>query len=260
MFNKSNFYIKSPLDIFELINLLSTQSKNMINGDQLYYFSNLNFIIIFIIISFIYFFFLTNYYNTIIFNSLAIFYYSVIDKVKDIIREVLNKENNVYFLLYLILFTLLLLCNLFGLLPYGLSVISYLTITFSISFIFFSAFNITSLKTNLLNYFTLFLPHGTPILLAPFIILIEFVSYSTRIFSLAIRLFANIIAGHTLLKILNSFTWTIITDNSIWIILFILPFIIICLIMGLETIIAVLQAYVFIVLLLIYLKDTLYLH
>jgi F-type H+-transporting ATPase subunit a len=209
---------------------------------------------------FIYFLYIINNYNKIIFNNLAIFYFNVLDKIKDIIREILNKENNMYFLLYLILFILLLLCNLLGLLPYGLSIISYLIITFSISFIFFCGFNLTSFKTNLLNYFTLFLPQGTPVLLAPFIILIEFVSYFTRIFSLAIRLFANIIAGHTLLKILNSFTWTLLTDNSIWIILFILPFIVICLIIGLETIIAILQAYVFIVLLLIYLKDTLYLH
>jgi F-type H+-transporting ATPase subunit a len=255
---KDNLYIKSPLDIFELINLLSVQGKNITN--QLYYFSNLNFIIIIFIALFIYFFFVINYYNSIIFNNLSIFYYSIFDKVKEIIRETLNKENNIYFLFILTLFTLLLLCNLLGLLPYGLSIISYLTITFTISFIFFIGFNITSIKTNLLNYLTLFLPHGTPTLLAPFIILIEFISYFTRMFSLAIRLFANIIAGHTLLKILNSFTWTMITDNSIWAILFILPFTIICLIMGLETIIALLQAYVFIVLLLIYLKDTLYLH
>jgi ATP synthase subunit 6 len=106
----------------------------------------------------------------------------------------------------MVLFLFLLGCNLSGLLPYSLSVTSHFSVTFTLAFIFFIGFNIIGVCLHYDNFLILFLPSGTPLLITPFIVLIELISYCTRIFSLAIRLFANIISGHTLLKILSSFT------------------------------------------------------
>ena len=92
------------------------------------------------------------------------------------------------------------------------------------------------------------------------LIIIELISYMARVFSLAIRLFANMMSGHTLLKILAGFSWTMLTLSSIWTISHIIPLIIVFLVTGLEIAIACLQAYVFSVLVIIYLNDVIHLH
>jgi ATP synthase subunit 6 len=150
--------------------------------------------------------------------------------------------------------------NIFGILPYGLSLTSHICLTFSLSFIFFISFNIIGVIKHKFNLATLWLPTGTPNSIIPFIIIIELASYITRIFSLAIRLFANMMAGHTLLKILGTFAWIIIISGSVLSYLAIFPLLLIYIIIGLEFAIAILQAYVFIVILSIYIGDTLILH
>jgi ATP synthase subunit 6 len=110
------------------------------------------------------------------------------------------------------------------------------------------------------KYFVLFLPDGVPVAIIPFLIIIEYVSYISRIFSLAIRLFANMMSGHILLKILISFIWAIGTSNLIHWIWIGLPLCIVFLVIGLELAIAFLQAYVFVVLLTVYLNDVINTH
>ena len=100
-----------------------------------------------------------------------------------------------------------------------------------------------------------FLPAGAPLQLAPLLVAIEIVSYSFRVISLALRLFANMMSGHCLLKILAGFAWTMLGSGGILTIIHILPLIVIFTIIGLELSIAFLQAYVFTVLLCIYLND-----
>ena len=106
----------------------------------------------------------------------------------------------------------------------------------------------------------LFLPAGAPLQLAPLLVAIEIVSYSFRVISLALRLFANMMSGHCLLKILAGFAWTMLGSGGILTIIHILPLIVIFTIIGLELSIAFLQAYVFTVLLCIYLNDAISLH
>jgi F-type H+-transporting ATPase subunit a len=98
------------------------------------------------------------------------------------------------------------------------------------------------------------------LVLIPLMILIEYVSYISRIFSLAIRLFANMMSGHILLKILISFIWGILTSNLIHWFWIALPLFIVFVVIGLEITIAFLQAYVFVVLLSIYLNDVINTH
>ena len=112
------------------------------------------------------------------------------------------------------------------------------------------------------SYFNIFLPGKVPVVIMPFLVVVEVVSYIARVFSLAIRLFANIIAGHTLLKILISFTYSmfiIISYKWFFFPLSFLPLLIVLLITFLEVVIAILQAYVFFVLVCLYIRD-LYTH
>jgi F-type H+-transporting ATPase subunit a len=96
--------------------------------------------------------------------------------------------------------------------------------------------------------------------LAPLLVFIELISYFARVFSLAIRLFANLMSGHTLLKILSEFAWVMLVGLGFSSLLFIFPATIILLITGLEIAIAFLQAYVFTILVCIYLNDAISLH
>jgi ATP synthase subunit 6 len=106
------------------------------------------------------------------------------------------------------------------------------------------------------QFLNLFLPSGVPLFIAPFLILIEVISYFAKVLSLSIRLFANMMSGHALLKILIGFSWVLCsTFSPVFIGLGLFPWIIVTLILFLEALIAFLQAYVFVVLIAIYLND-----
>jgi len=112
-----------------------------------------------------------------------------------------------YSFILLIYTTFLFLCvsNLLGMLPYSMTVTSHLILTLFFSLAFFIGSNVIGICYNKELFFSLFLPEGVPFIIIPFLILIEYVSYICRIFSLAVRLFANMLSGHILLKILISF-------------------------------------------------------
>jgi ATP synthase subunit 6 len=144
--------------------------------------------------------------------------------------------------------------------PYSITITSHLIFTLYYSLAFFIGINIIGILYQRENFFVLFLPEGVPIWIIPLLIIIEYVSYFARIFSLAIRLFANMMAGHVLMKILIGFVWSMISIGSLGFIVSIFPLIIIFCVTGLETAIAFLQSYVFIVLLSIYLNDVINTH
>jgi F-type H+-transporting ATPase subunit a len=177
---------------------------------------------------------------------------------EQIIRDlVINARGKVlYYGLFLCLFSLLIVLNVTGLIPYTFAHTSYFIFTFVLSSIYFNSLNITGVYYYGLLLFRLFFPVGTPFAIVFLLILIEFISYFARMFSLAIRLFANITAGHILLKILSWFTY-LLTDIFF---VSILSFLLISVLWGLEFFIGVLQAYVFLILLCIYLQDILQLH
>lgn len=184
-----------------------------------------------------------------------LYYYSFIKSIiVDLIAHQTGKKY--YFQLIAFLFILLNLLNLYGLVPYTFVLTSQFSFTFFCSFIFFTALNFTGITVHGLILFSLFFPSGAPIFIAPLLVVIEFISYFARVFSLAIRLFANITAGHILLKILSWFTWSMMD------VLFasILSTLIITVLWVLEFFISVLQAYVFTILICIYLNDVLNLH
>ena len=111
-----------------------------------------------------------------------------------------------------------------------------------------------------LHFLSFFLPQEAPLALSPLLVMIESISYIFRVFSLSIRLFANMMAGHTLLKILAGFAWTMLSAGGIFYVLHLFPLVVVFALTGLELGIAALQAYVWTVLVCIYLADAIHLH
>jgi ATP synthase subunit 6 len=153
---------------------------------------------------------------------------------------------------------ILLLCNLIGMIPYQFTVTSHIFITFLLSFIIFIGLNYIAMTKYKKKYFALFLPSGTPFPIAPILLLIEIISFYSRVFSLAIRLFANLMSGHTLLGILTSFLFSAAILGSIYFFISLIPSIILLVIIGLELAIAIVQVYVFITLTCLYIYDLYY--
>ena len=94
--------------------------------------------------------------------------------------------------------------------PYALTVTSYIVLSFFLSLSAFIGLNLVGLILNGTTIWKLLLPEGIPLIISTGLVLIEFISYISKVFSLSIRLFANMMSGHTLLKILIAFAWTII--------------------------------------------------
>ena len=178
----------------------------------------------------------------------------------NVLAENVKKNGSYFFPMLFTIFSFIFFCNLLGMIPYSFTVTSHIVITLGLAAMAFISINIVGVKTHGIHLLSLFLPSGAPIALAPLLVMIELVSYSFRVVSLALRLFANMMSGHCLLKILAGFAWTMLGSGGILTIIHILPLIVIFTIIGLELSIAFLQAYVFTVLLCIYLNDAISLH
>jgi F-type H+-transporting ATPase subunit a len=144
--------------------------------------------------------------------------------------------------------------------PYSFTSTSHLIVTFSLSVSIFIAVTIIGFQTHGIHFFSFLLPPGAPLALAPFLVVIELVSYSFRAISLGVRLFANMMAGHTLVKILSGFAWTMLSAGGIMYIASAIPFLVVFALTFLEIGVACLQAYVFTILTCIYLNDAIHLH
>lgn len=152
------------------------------------------------------------------------------------------------------LFAFILVANLLGMIPYSFTVTSHLAVTFSLAAFIFIGVTLLGIFLHGTKFFQLFLPSGTPILMAPLIIFIELFAYLARPISLSVRLAANMTAGHIILKILAS----MVIMSSV--VLKVLPFALLTVLTGFEFFIAILQAYIFAILTCVYLNDALNLH
>ena len=152
------------------------------------------------------------------------------------------------------LFMFVLFCNMIGMLPYSFTVTSHIIVTFMLAATVFIGVTIIGFIKHGIKYLELFVPKGVPIILLPLIIVIEIISYLSRPVSLSVRLFANMMAGHTMLKVFGGFIISLGLLGG-W-----LPLSFSVALTGLEILVAFLQAYVFAILTCIYLNDALNLH
>jgi F-type H+-transporting ATPase subunit a len=162
-------------------------------------------------------------------------------------------------ILYSLLF-LIMGANLLGMIPYSLCVTAQFALCLSLSIAILIGVTLVGVGLHGLRYLSLFVPAGTPLPLVPLLVVIELTSYGARTLSLGIRLAANMIGGHVLLKILSTFTWKATTSGPLLLIISIAPILCIAAFTGLELAIACIQAYVFVMLTVSYLGDAVRLH
>lgn len=148
-----------------------------------------------------------------IFNTQKIFRQNIFQKliinlykfVVHILQDTIVIKKYSFVLLFYVVFLFIFVSNILGMIPYSVTITSHLILTIFFSLAFFLGNNLIGICFHKEHFFSLFLPDGVPVIIIPFLILIEYVSYISRIFSLAIRLFANMLSGHILLKILITF-------------------------------------------------------
>ena len=170
------------------------------------------------------------------------------------INDTAGKKAKPYFPFIFSLFTFVLFCNMIGMLPYSFTVTSHIIVTLAFAMFIFIGVTILGFIIHGFKYLKIFVPSGVPIVLLPIIMIIEIISYLSRPISLSVRLFANMMAGHTMLKVFGGFV------ISLGLVAGWLPLTFSVALTGLEILVAFLQAYVFAILTCIYLNDALNLH
>lgn len=254
--------VQSPLDQFEIVSLIP-----MNIGNFFFSFTNPS---LFMLLTLSFFLLLVHFVTkkgggNLVPNAwqslVELLYDFVLNLVKEQIGGLSGNVKQMFFPCILVTFLFLLFCNLQGMIPYSFTVTSHFLITLALSFSIFIGITIVGFQRHGLHFFSFLLPAGVPLPLAPFLVLLELISYCFRALSLGIRLFANMMAGHSLVKILSGFAWTMLCMNEIFYFIGALgPLFIVLALTGLELGVAILQAYVFTILICIYLNDAINLH
>ena len=174
--------------------------------------------------------------------------------VAKMISDTAGSKARPYFPFIFSLFMFVLFCNMVGMLPYSFTVTSHIIVTLIMALFIFIAVTIIGFIKHGFKYLSIFVPSGVPAVLLPLITIIEIISYLSRPVSLSVRLFANMMARHTMLKVFGGFVVSLGILGG-W-----LPLSFSVGLTGLEILVAFLQAYVFAILTCIYLNDALNLH
>jgi len=177
-----------------------------------------------------------------------------------LLSDIITTGSEKYFPFVATVFMFILSNNLIGLVPYSFTITSHMTLTFFMSFSIFVAMNIIGFQKHGVHLFSLFLPANTGFFLALLLVPIELISYIAKPISLGVRLFINLMAGHSLLKVIVGFSWQMLLVENMKSIFFIVPLLVLVVLMGLELGVAVIQAAVFVTLTAIYLNDSEALH
>jgi len=173
--------------------------------------------------------------------------------IAKMLTDTVGKEGRPYFPFIFSVFMFVLFGNMLGMLPYSFTYTSHLAVTFALAAFIFVAVTLIAIAKHGMKFFSFFLPHGVPIAMAPLLIPIEIISYLSRPVSLSVRLFANMMAGHTLLKVVAGFVIPLGIFGAV-------PVVGLVAVTALELLIAFLQAYIFTILTCIYLNDAVHLH
>jgi F-type H+-transporting ATPase subunit a len=190
-------------------------------------------------------------------QSLAEVSYEFID---GLVRDQIGHEGRKFFPFVFTLFMFILFGNMLGMLPYAFTFTSHIAVTFTLALVVFILVTAVALSIHGMHFFSYFFPEGAPKALAPLIIPIEIISYLSRVVSLSVRLFANMVAGHVMLKVFATFVVMMGSAGAIGVLGALAPLAINVALVGFEFLVAFLQAYVFAVLTCIYLHDAVHLH
>jgi ATP synthase subunit 6 len=251
----------SPLEQFILLPIF-----NIVLIPKIFKFVATNMLITLIFISFfiISYIFFINSKNRFLFllpTKWQFFFEILYSNTLKLIKDNLQIDEKEYFFPVIsTVFILILALNLYGIIPYAFTVTCQLIVTLSLSTFIFIAINILAVQKHKIKIFSLFLPAGVSIPLSFLLVPIELISFFFKPISLSIRLFVNIVAGHTMLKIIAGFVLNIMLLSGLSFIFHLFPLFLITILFFLETGVALIQALVFSVLFCVYLNDLYNLH
>lgn len=180
--------------------------------------------------------------------------------VANMIRENIGTKGRIYFPLIFTTFIMVLFGNLLGMIPYSFTYTSHIIVTMALALFIFAIVIVVGIIRNGTQFFTLFAPAGVPIVLQFLIVPLEIISFLARPLTLSVRLFANMMAGHLILKVFAGFSVAMLSLGTAGFFAGLVPMFMNVILIGFEILIALLHAYVFTILSCIYLKDTVDLH
>lgn len=253
-----SFLFHSPLEQFEVTSLVGLQVPVL--GYIHISLTNLGLYTIIAVYLSLAFHFVASNNKGVIPSRWSISLESSFASVHALVKAQIGAANEVYLPFIYSLFFFILFANLSGNVPYGFTVTTSMIVALGLSVTIFLGVTILGLSLHKLHFFTFFVPTGAPSALIPLLVPIEIISYLARAVSLGVRLFANMVAGHTLLKILSGFLAPMFTSGILVAVITLLPFTIFVALIGLEIAVSFIQAYVFCILTSSYIKDAIDLH
>lgn len=254
----NTFIINSPLEQFEVTSFIGLNAP--ILGQFNLSLTNLglySIIVVFLVLSL---HVIANNNHKLIPSKWSIALESGYASIHGMVRDNIGSTNEIYLPFVYSLFFFVIIANLNGNIPYGFTITTSIMVSIGLSVMIFLGVTILGLQKHGIHFFSFFVPSGTPLALVPLLVLIELISYFARAVSLGVRLFANMVAGHTLLKILSTFLFQLFTSSVIVFFVTLIPFAIFVALIGLEIAVSIIQAYVFSILVCSYLKDAIELH
>lgn len=251
-------FILSPLNQFEVSSLIGLNAP--ILGHLNFSLTNLVLYSCFLLLIVLGFHLYGDNESKLIPNKWSISLESIYASLTTMVRDQIGTQSEIFFPFIYSLFFFILIGNLISNVPYSFAVTASGVVSLGLSITIFIGVTILALSIHGIKFFSFFIPVGTPLALVPLLVIIELVSYLARSVSLGVRLFANIVAGHTLLKILSTYLFKLFSGSLIVAVITLIPFIIFLALIGLEIAVSLIQAFVFTLLVSSYLKDAIELH
>jgi len=251
-------FILSPLSQFEVTSLIGLNAP--ILGHLNLTLTNLGLYSLFVLFVVVGLHYFGNNDSNLIPSKWSISLESSYASLSSMVREQVGAQSEIYLPFVYSLFFFILIGNLISNVPYSFAVTASGVVSLGLSVTIFIGVTILALSIHGIKFFSFFIPAGTPLALVPLLVLIELISYLARAVSLGVRLFANIVAGHTLLKILSTYLYKLFTGSLIVAIITLVPFTIFLALIGLELAVSLIQAFVFTLLVCSYLRDAIELH
>ncbi len=239
----------SPLEQFEIISYIHTE----IGGYDIS-FTNSSFAMVLTVAAITLFLTLSVNTRSIIPSRLQLISELSYNFIAQLLSDTVGKQGRKYFPFVFTIFMFVLIGNMVGMLPYSFTFTSHIIVTFALAAVVFIGVTVIAFIKHGLHFFSFFVIPGLPWYMLPLLIPIEVISYLSRPISLSVRLFANMLAGHTLIKVFAMFVISMPFYTGV------LPLAFIVALTGLEILIAFLQAYVFAILTCLYINDALHLH
>ena len=238
----------SPLAQFEINSIIDLNIGNLNVS-----FTNSSVAMVTTVIFIVTFLTMTVKKRSIIPSRMQVISESIYTFIAQLLQDTVGEDGRKYFPFVFTIFMFVLIGNMVGMIPYSFTFTSHIIVTFALATVVFIGVTILGLIKHKMHFFSFFVIPGLPIYMLPLLIPIEIISYLSRPISLSVRLFANMLAGHTLLKVFAGFVVSLGLAG-------VFPLAFVVALTGLEILIAFLQAYVFAILTCLYINDALHLH